>query len=385
MSSRARQLTETLSRQGVTVTSFPEVTKSIDQEETDAHHKVDLKEFVKFNFPTVVILSFVEVRLMIIGVIRSVLYAGRILFIRKRLTADVVLIRPQEYDWTPWLIAKITGLPVVLELHSIFHVERSQRWRGPAQGTRGLLSRLEKAQWQSASAIWVNSQELKSHIVASGVSPELVNWIPFGLVDNPRRYPGTRPEQGVVQFVFVGSFYPWHGVENLIPTFAELAEQVSNVELVLIGDGIMRGRCEAQVEKCGLRDRVEFTGWLSQQAMIERLRQAHVGLAPYLEINNFYFEPVKIYDYMAAGLPTIASAQGQVGNMIEAEVSGILFEAGNEKALQDEMVRLSCDGKLRTNLGAAARQRFLAQFTLDRTASRVVDVFTYAIEYRRAR
>ena len=109
------------------------------------------------------------------------------------------------------------------------------------------------------------------------------------------------------------------------------------------------------------------------------MRDAHIGVAPYLAVENFYFEPVKLFDYMAAGLAVIASAQGGVREMLECGVSGCLVPPGDEAALTRELTRLCQDPNLRARLGTAARQRYLDRYTLAATASHVVEVCADAV------
>ncbi len=376
---RARQLVDALKDLGVSVTTFPPSEEIPGQQPTTTQRLGGLKDFVQDNLPTGLTIWLVEIWLVLGGALRSLRYAVRAISVRGHLNADVILIRVQEYDWTPWLMCKILGLPVVQEVHSISYLARSQRQGKPIGGYGGPLSRMEVAQWRSAAGVWVNSRELRAIIVDNGTTPERVHFFPFGVAQSPRQYPGDRPADGSIRIVFVGSFYPWHGVQSLIRAFANMAAEVPNATLVLMGGGIMQARCEADAEKTDLGGRIEFTGWLPRDHMVERLRDAHIGVAPYLAVENFYFEPVKLFDYMAAGLAVIASAQGGVREMLECGVSGCLVPPGDEAALMRELTRLCQDPDLRARLGTAARQRYLDRYTLAATASHVVEVCADAV------
>jgi len=377
---RARQLVEALTDQGVSVTMFPPSEESSGQAPRTTKKMRGLKNLVRDKLPTAIAIWMVEIWLFFGGALRSFKNALRAISMRDVLEADVILIRSQEYDWTPWLMGKILGLPVVQEIHSISYVERSQRKGKPTGGHWGPLSRMEVGQWRSASALWVNSTELQKNIVSNGLAPESVQFFPFGIAESPRQFPGERTQDGLIQIAFVGSFYPWHGVQCLVRAFAKLADELPNASLVLMGDGIMRARCEQEVEELGLGNRIEFTGWLPRDHMIERLRDVHIGVAPYLAVENFYFEPVKIFDYMAAGLPVVASAQGRVREMLEGGTSGCLMPPGDEAALTTELKKLCRDPDSRKSLGRAARQRYLDKYTLAITASRVIEVCSDVIE-----
>lgn len=376
---RARHLVDSIANHGVLVSTFPPSTKKSGSRATTTKKMGGIKNFVRDKLPTGLAIWIIEGWLILSGALYSLRNALWAISIRGNANADVILIRAQEYDWTPWLIGKILGLPVVQEIHSVTYVGRSQRRGKPIGAHSGPLSRLEAAQWRSAAGMWANSPELISIILENGVAAERLHFVPFGVAESIRQFPGERPEQEQVRIAFVGSFYPWHGVQALIRAFSNLAREIPGASLVLMGDGIMRAKCEAEVNDLGLADRVEFTGWLTRDHMVERLRSVHIGVAPYLLVEKFYFEPVKIYDYMAAGLPIIASAQGRVTDMIEDGVSGCLVPPGDEAALTRELLRLCADRDVRTRLGAVARQQYLDHYTLDQTASRVREVCADAV------
>lgn len=139
--------------------------------------------------------------------------------------------------------------------------------------------------------------------------------------------------------------------------FAAAHEQARGLRLALVGDGARRGPSEALARELGIADLVEFTGWVPNEQVIERLGRADIGVAPYLAIEPFYFDPAKIIEYMAAGLAVLASDQGRIPDMVEDGVSGLLLPPGDEAALTAALLRTANDEALRERLGEAARQR----------------------------
>ena len=85
----------------------------------------------------------------------------------------------------------------------------------------------------------------------------------------------------------------------------------------MIGDGVERVRSERLARSLGVGGAVEMTGWLPNAQVIEKLEQADIGVAPYLKLEPFFFDPAKILEYMASGLAIVASEQGRVSEMLE--------------------------------------------------------------------
>src|SRR5207245_10512806 len=99
-----------------------------------------------------------------------------------------------------------------------------------------------------------------------------------------------------------------------------------------------------------------------------------VASDPYPDLPHFYFSPLKVFEYMAAGLPVVASRIGQLAGVIQHEVTGLLCPAGDPIALAAALARLQKDRRLRVRLGQAARNYVLQEYTWDRIARRILRV-----------
>jgi glycosyltransferase involved in cell wall biosynthesis len=171
--------------------------------------------------------------------------------------------------------------------------------------------------------------------------------------------PFARP-QGLVA-VFAGAFRNWHGAVHLARALRALhAKGRTDLGAVFIGHGpeLPNVRAEAQ----GL-DNIVFTGAVPHDQMPACLATADIGVAPFdLAAHKplalgFYWSPLKIFEYMAAGLPVVAPAADRIPQLVEGGVEGLLYQpSAPVEGLANALERLS-DGKLRRRLGAAARLR----------------------------
>ena len=103
------------------------------------------------------------------------------------------------------------------------------------------------------------------------------------------------------------------------------------------------------------------------------VRGFDIAVAPYPPLDDFYFSPLKLYEYLAAGRAVVASAIGQVEQAIDDGRTGLLVPAGDPSGLANALERLCRDAPLRRSLGQAA---FAAAqgFTWDANARRVVEI-----------
>jgi len=283
------------------------------------------------------LLPLLEYFVVIRGIKRTAVNSWQIWRGRHVFRSDVVLARTFEYEWTPWLAARILRRPLVLEVRSPFYIERQLRGRRKSR----FLRWFEHVQWKRAERIWIVSSALKAIICEKGVSPNRIVVIPFGvrIDDFADRQPRLREES--LQIIFIGSFYPWHGIELLLKAFSVAQARVPCLRLCLVGDGIVHSASQKETRTLGIEHSVHFTGWLPRDRMIEHLNQSDIAVAPYLKLEPFYFAPVKILDYMAAGLAIVASEQGQICEMLEHRRNGLLVSPGNVSALANALIQFA--------------------------------------------
>ena len=96
------------------------------------------------------------------------------------------------------------------------------------------------------------------------------------------------------------------------------------------------------------------------------------GIAPYPRLPDFYFSPLKLYEYMAAGRPIVASGVGQIADVLRHRRTALLHPAGSVRKMIEHVAELRARPRLRARLGREARRLAVKRFTWDRNAARVL-------------
>lgn len=372
----ARDLVEELTAAGAQVDPVPALESA---SEIAAKHsrapRSGIKALVLERAPQSFVLLLVELSLQLRGLSRTLRTSWRLWRTRKQHDCDVIVARTYEYDWTPGILSWLYKRPLVLEIHSLFHLERQLRGRPSSR----LLRYLEAIQLRRAAQIWVNTHELETFIGQDIDGTDRITCIGHGInMAAFEPFPRIRSDE-TVRVMFVASFYPWHGAEILVDAFAKALEDVPNLHLSLIGDGLTRAACEAKVQQLGISSAVEFTGWISREQVFEHLLNADIGVAPYSKLDPFYFDPVKILEYMAAGLPVIATRQGSIDRTIGHESDGLLVPPDDCDALADALRRLASDRSLRQSYGEAARDKIARNQSWDLVSKKILTVCNAAL------
>lgn len=327
------------------------------------------------------------------GELRRVLYNEQLVDdLRRALerrSPDVLLERASLFGTAGSLVAERLGVPHVVELNAPLATEQDAYRRG---SLGGLAAAAERWTLARADAVLTVSSLLAQHAVRCGAAPDRVHVLPNG-VDPSVFRPGPRDATlrrrlglGAGPLVgFVGGLRPWHGIEALPGLLAALAATHPTVGLVVVGDGPLAGWLAGELAARDLAGRAALPGALPHEDVAAVVRELDVALAPYPRPeHDFYFSPLKLFEYMACGVPVVASRLGQIDEVVRDGETGLLVAPGDAAALAAACRRLLDDPELARRLGAAAAAEVSRRYTWDANAARVVELALDAREARAA-
>jgi glycosyltransferase involved in cell wall biosynthesis len=289
-------------------------------------------------------------------------------------------------------LAEKLKVPHIVELNAPLAAEQSA-YR--ATGFGDLAAQAERWTLTRADAVIVVSNELRRHALSLGVRPGRIQVMPNGvnaelfhpngaLQSGPAEGPGAaRPDSkgrrrapdhsgARATLGFVGGLRPWHGVEALPIVLERLSRRHPDARLVVAGDGQLRGELARGFRTRGLARRVRFTGALPHEQVPDVVRSFDIALAPYpRHDHDFYFSPLKLFEYMACAVPVVAADLGQISEVVTHGRTGLLYPPGDLDALVARCERLLDDPALRADLGSAAARLVHRKFTWAHNAARV--------------
>ena len=178
---------------------------------------------------------------------------------------------------------------------------------------------------------------------------------------------------------FVGTFKPWHGFDFLIQMMVGLKSKYPNIKLLAVGDSQERSSYEVRVREEGLVDSVIFTGHVIHSEIPKYISIMDVTIAPhdrnrFTATGGFHCSPLKIFEYMAMGKPTIATPSGQVSEIIQDEVTGLLINSDQIEELKDAVIKLYLDKNYRNLLGTNARKYVENNYTWEINAKKIENI-----------
>ena len=262
--------------------------------------------------------------------------------------------------------ARRLGVPHVLEVNAPLRWE-ARRFRSLAYAEDA--ASIERRVLGATDHVFAVSEELAALLAADGVDETKIDVVPNGV--DPTKVPARlrRGARGPFVVGFAGSLKPWHGVEVLVAACRRALVRVPDLRLEIVGEG----PAAPQLDGLAREPRVTVHGQTSHARVLALMSQWDAGLAPYLPLPNFYFSPLKVLEYMAAGVCPIASDLGQIRSLLGAGSRGVLVEPGNSDALAAEIVNLARDRARAAALGMRAARYVRTSHTWSRNAERVLE------------
>ncbi|TMQ71552.1 MAG: glycosyltransferase family 4 protein [Candidatus Eisenbacteria bacterium] len=313
--------------------------------------------------------------------LRNLLYSGpfaqRVLEHLQGGPVDLVYERYSLFGHAGGAIARAVGVPHLLEVNAPLAEER-RRSRGLC--LEALARSSERRVWASADALIVVSRALRDLALEAGVPPERVHVMPNGVdpdrFEDPARLErlpieARRRLKGAAVIGFLGSLKPWHGVEALIEAFASIHRRRPATHLLIVGDGPLRETLECQVDRLGVSGAVTFSGAIAYDDVPAWLAPMDVTAAPYRDQEGFYFSPIKVFEYLAAGRAVVAGAAGQNAELLRHEETALLVPPGDAVRLESAIERLIEDPALRERLARNGREWVRRERTWAGNAARV--------------
>lgn len=279
-----------------------------------------------------------------------------------------------------WLVAVLRRRPFLLEVRDLwpeFAIDIGVL-RNPILIA---LSRwLERFLYRRAMHLLVNSPAYRDYLIGKGVPQEKISLIPNG-VDPQMFDPEARGERLRAEWRLDGKFVVTYagalGLANDIPNILRAADRLRDqpeIHFLLVGDGKERANLEAQAHQLGLTN-VTFAGSRPKSEMAEVLAASDACLATLRDIPMFRTTyPNKVFDYMAAGRPTILAIDGVIRQVIEAADGGVFVPPGDDAALAAAVDSLSRNRARSQAMGQAARAYVVEHFNRRQQAAQFAEL-----------
>lgn len=295
-------------------------------------------------------------------------------------TCDLFYERMGWMGYGGVLASRSLNLPWVLEVNGDHLTEFESLGIAPKGLQRRLsISLMRWAAQRAAHVVAAGEGWRQSFIGRWQVDPRRVTVVENGselvtlLSRNQLRAFANTPTDDIT-IVYIGAFETWHGLTILLNALARVLAQGTTVKLVLIGQGRELETIKTQINQLALTPYVTLTGYLPASQLAEHLSNADIGVSPYC--GRVEYSGLKLLDYKAAGLATIASGQNGQPAVLQHGQTGWIVPPCDETALSEAIRHLATNAALRQQIGRAARIEAETQHSWRCTAQQLEQLFT---------
>ena len=245
----------------------------------------------------------------------------------------------------------------------------SQKTIGTRSMRYWLGKNLETRVARRADAVVAIARPMVDDLESRGIPRAKLFHVPNG-VDAARFVPQQRDaalaaQLGVGQtptLGYLGTLFPWEGVSWLVRAAAELRKRGLVFKLLIVGDGADSAEVKKEIEETGSSSYVSFLGRVPHDQVERYYSLMDVMVYPRLSVRlTEMVTPLKPLEAMALGKAVLGSSVGGIRELIEPEVTGMLFKPGNIEDFCRQAARLLLHEDVRIALGNGARRRVLEE------------------------
>ncbi len=250
------------------------------------------------------------------------------------------LLWANDLDTLPanFLAAKLKRVPLIFDSHEHF-TQVPELKANPF--ARKVWKRVEKCCVRRSDAVFTVCNPIKDYFKQEyGVESLVVRNMPKSSAAVKDFLPAAKKQNTIV----------WQGAVNVERGLEELVEAMRYLDahLIIMGEGDIKADLEKKVSEWGLENKVEFTGRLPFDQMMQRTAQAKLAISIDTPTNGNYAIslPNKIFDYIGAAVPVLASSLQEIKPIVETYQTGIFIGSYTPTELAVQIGELLCNNTL---------------------------------------
>ncbi|HHT9112328.1 MAG: glycosyltransferase family 4 protein [Planctomycetes bacterium] len=295
-----------------------------------------------------------------------------------RLKADVFYIREMGLSIVPAFVGFVLRVPHILEINGLVSIDF--KGMGSHRVKHKIFEFFQYINFILADKVVSVSENIKSELQRIHKNTHKIVVIENG-VNTDLFYPKDKKEtrrslmlnQNCYYLLFVGSFYPHHGVHHIIHILNHITQKLPNVRLIMIGSGYLRESTIRLTKKLGLISPVNFIGEVDYKKIPSYINAADAGIYIITGSGTIYGKSgLKFYEYMACGRPVITGES--CGDFVRENDIGIVIQEEDYEQAANAIVNLLQDNERMNTMGKNGRKLVMNSFTWEITTKKILDV-----------
>ena len=287
----------------------------------------------------------------------------------RRCRADCIIVVDLPIAPAAIVVGRVLRIPIHFDVADVYPVAmRDSRiehpgWVGRITRNPAIAEAIERFVVRRAATLFVVSEEVRARFLELGTPPDhlvLVGNTPENIAELARTYP---PPPDIADWserplmLFVGNLLPSRGLPEALEAVDIVRREIPEFGFVIVGDGREQASLRAIIAERGLHEHVRLVGWKPIDQHPPYYSSAMVGVLPFRPTQHICITLAnKLFDYMGASLPIVATDVPPMRRVLNETGAGVLVPPRNPASLARAILRLLDDQELRRQLGRAGRR-----------------------------
>jgi colanic acid/amylovoran biosynthesis glycosyltransferase len=232
----------------------------------------------------------------------------------------------------------------------------------------------------AAGAIVAVSRDMERQLLMLGAPREKLFYSPYGVDTN--LFSGAEPAKVPPIFVAVGRFVDKKAPHLTLLAFKEVWKRCPDARLIMIGDGELWESCKQLARAMEISHIIEFLGPRPHVELAFTMRQVRAFVQHSIRTTYGDSEgtPIVVLEAGAAGIPVVATRHAGIQDVVIDGETGLLVHEGDVEGMARGMIRLAEDPELAGRLGRAARNRIVAEWSIEKSIGQLWNIMERAIQ-----
>jgi len=278
-------------------------------------------------------------------------------------------------------VSKREGIRFTLDLHenwpALLNIStHTNSLMGRILSSGRQWARYEKWSVTHADHVVVVVDEAKERIARLGVNPAKINVVSNTINPDHFDFPPQTRDENYLTLVYGGGVNFHRGLQTVIEALQTIPEKIPQIRVWIIGPGSYLDNLRKLATDLGVDKYVEFFGWMSLTELLKHVSQADIALIPHIKSPHTDSTiPHKLFQYMFAGIPILASDCAPLERIIEETETGICFKNQDAASLAENLFKLVSDNSFREQIPKNGKRWVFEKYNWEVDAASLTDIY----------
>jgi glycosyltransferase involved in cell wall biosynthesis len=207
-----------------------------------------------------------------------------------------------------------------------------------------------------------NIDEARIRVISNGVNTE-------------RFKPVIREEDGIIYLGYIGNLVPWSGLDYMLRSLPLVIREYPQLKFLIVGTGRYMSYLKDLATELEINQQIIFTGSVPSAKVPEYITRCHICYLPARRLRNarIGISPLKIYEYLACGIPVIVTDINGL-EFITTQGVGLVVEPESSSALTKATIELLGNPELRSEMSRKGRKLVEKEFSWEKISADILNV-----------